>query len=160
MAVKPIPKGYHTLTPHLVVREAAKAIAFYKKAFGATEVMKMKGPDGKSIMHAEIMIGDSHLMLAEENKEQFALSPQSLSGTPVSVMIYDKDVDALFKKAVKAGATPLMEPADMFWGDRFGVVQDPFGHKWELATHKEDLDPAEMKKRMKAFFKQMTEQQH
>jgi PhnB protein len=150
MAVKPIPEGYHTLTPYLIVREADKAIAFYQKAFGATELMRMNGPDGK-VGHAELKIGDSMVMLSEENPHWGATSPQSLGGTPLSLAMYVVDVDASFHKAVEAGATIKRPLADQFYGDRSGTVTDPFGHIWTLSTHKEDVSHEEMTRRMEAF---------
>jgi uncharacterized glyoxalase superfamily protein PhnB len=149
-AVKPVPDGYHTITPHLVVRDAAKAIAFYAKALGAEERFRMPGPGG-SVMHAELNIGDSVVMLGEEAKERGALSPQSIGGSPVSLLIYVEDVDASFARADKAGCTVQMPPTDMFWGDRYGQLVDPFGHRWAIATHKEDVSPEEMARRMAAM---------
>jgi len=149
MAVKPIPDGYHTVTPYLVCRGAAKAIEFYTKAFGAKEMFRMPMPDG-SIAHAEVQIGDSMLMISDENPDMGAVSPQSLNGTPVNIFLYVKDVDAAFQQAVKAGATAVMPPTDMFWGDRYSKLSDPFGHSWSIATHKEDVAPEEMGKRAAA----------
>lgn len=147
---KPIPKGYHIITPSIVVRGAKEAIEFYKKAFGAKTVGGvMASPDGK-VMHAEIRIGDSIVMLSDEFPNMGSSSPQSVGGTSSSLMIYTRDVDALFNQAVAAGATVSMPVADMFWGDRYGVVTDPFGHRWALATHKEDLTPKEMARRAAA----------
>ena len=150
MAVKPIPEGYHTVTPYLVVQGAAKALEFYKKAFGATELVRMPGPGGK-VMHAEIRIGDSPVMLADEFPEMDARGPQALGGTPVGLCIYVENVDALFDRAVTAGAKVLRPVVDQFYGDRSGTVADPFGHKWTIATHKEDVSPEEMKRRMAAL---------
>lgn len=147
--VKPIPEGYHSVTPYLIVKGAAGAIEFYKKAFGATELMRMAQPDG-TIGHAEIKIGDSPIMLAEEVPEMGARSPQSLGGSPVSILLYVEDVDALFSQAVAAGAKVLRPVKDQFYGDRSGGVTDPFGHVWYIATHKEDLSPDELDKRAKA----------
>jgi PhnB protein len=147
MAVKAIPDGYYSLTPYLVVKGAAEAIEFYKKAFGATETLRMPGPGGR-IMHAEIKIGNSVLMLSDENPEQQQLSPVTLGGSGSSVMLYTSDVDATFKQATAAGATVVMPLMDMFWGDRMGNLKDPFGHSWAIATHKEDVSPEEMGKRM------------
>jgi PhnB protein len=147
MSVEAIPKGYHTVTPYLTVRDAARAIEFYKQAFGATERGVMKGPDGK-IMHAELMIGDSILMLADEFPEFGALSPQSTGGTSTGLHIYVKDVDSAFDRALKAGGSVEMPVSDMFWGDRYGKLKDPFGHKWSIATHTADLSADEMKKGM------------
>ena len=145
--VKPIPSGFHTLTPHLVVKGASKAIEFYKKAFGAEEIGRMPGPDGKSIIHADLKIGDSHVLLVDEFPEMGCRGPESIGGTPVTIHMYVEDVDAAFGKAVAAGAQVKMPLADMFWGDRYGVLADPFGHAWSLATHKEDLSPEEIGKR-------------
>lgn len=149
MPVKAIPDGYHTLTPYLVCRNAAEAIPFYEKALGATELYRMPGPDG-SVMHAELQIGTSRLMLSDENPQMGSTSPAALGGTPVSTFIYTEDVDAAFTRAVDAGATVKMPPTDMFWGDRFASVVDPFGHEWAMATHVEDVPPDEMMKRMEA----------
>src|SRR5437867_5578197 len=150
-AVKPIPDGFHTVTPALTVRGAAQAIEFYKKAFGAEEVERITGPDGR-VAHAEIRIGDSILMLGDEAPQWGSLSPQSLNGTPTSFYLYVKDVDAAFKRAVDAGAQVKMPVDNMFWGDRHGSVADPFGHVWSIATRKEDLTSAEIEKRSKAAF--------
>jgi PhnB protein len=147
MAVNAIPEGYYSLTPYLVVKGAAEAIEFYKKAFGAVETMRMDGPGGR-IMHAEVKIGNSTLMLGDENPERHALSPATLGGAGCSVMLYTDDTDATFKAAVAAGARADQPPTDMFWGDRMGNVTDPFGHSWAIATHKEDVSPEEMQKRM------------
>ena len=152
-ATKPIPQGYHSVTPYLVIRDAAKAIDFYKKAFGAVEKFRMAGPDGK-IGHAEIQIGDSMIMISDENPQFGSKSPQALGGSPVSIFLYVPDVDATFKQAVSAGAKETMAVSDQFWGDRYGKVADPFGHMWNLATHKEDLTPAEIDERAKKFFAQ------
>jgi PhnB protein len=154
--VKPIPEGFHTLTPHLVVKGADKAIDFYKKAFGAKEVGRMPGPDGKTIMHADLIIGDSHLMLVDEFPDMGCLGPQSVGGSPVSIHIYVEDVDTFFKQALAAGAQEKMPLTDMFWGDRYGMVADPFGHTWSIATHKEDLTVEEITKRSKAAFEANT----
>ncbi len=150
---KPIPDGYHGVTPHLVIREAAKAIEFYKKAFGAEERARMPGPDGKCIMHAEIKIGDSIVMLGEEFPQmQRWVSPQQLKGTTIALHLYVKDVDAAFERAVDAGATASMPVMDTFWGDRYGRVTDPWGHEWSLATHKQDLTMDEISQGAQAFF--------
>jgi len=151
--VNPIPEGYRTVTPYLIIRDAARAIEFYVKAFGAKEVMRMPLPDGK-LAHAEIQSGDSMIMMADENPEWGARSPQALNGTPVGVFLYVPDVDATFQRAVDAGATPTMPPADMFWGDRYGKLKDPFGHEWSVGTHVEDVPPEEMGKRQEAYFAQ------
>ena len=153
-AVKPIPDGFHTVTPHLVIKDAAAAIEFYKKAFGAEEVERMPGPGGHGIMHAEIRIGNSMIMLCDEFPEMGARGPQSLGGSPVSIMLYVEDVDAAVKQAVDAGAEVTMPVADMFWGDRYGRLNDPFGHQWAVATHKEDLTPDELRQRSEEYFKQ------
>jgi PhnB protein len=144
---KPIPSGFHTLTPHLVVKGASRAIDFYKKAFGAQEVGRLTSPDGKSIMHADLKIGDSHVFLVDECPQMGARGPESIGATPVTIHIYVEDVDDAFGKAVAAGAQVRMPLADMFWGDRYGLLTDPFGHSWSMATHKEDLTPAEIGKR-------------
>jgi len=149
-----IPEGYHTVTPSLFVRGAGQAIDFYKKAFGAEELMRFAGPDG-SIMHAEIRVGDSTLMLADEMPEQGGRSPKSLGGSAVSFFIYGDNVDAAWKRAMDAGATEVMPLADQFWGDRAGCLEDPFGHRWWLGQHMEDLTPEEIKKNADAFFSQM-----
>jgi PhnB protein len=153
MSVKPIPDGYHAATPYLIVKGAEKAIDFYKRAFDATETMRMPGPDG-SVMHAEIKIGDSHIMLADEHPGMGYRGPQALGGTPVSMMLYVEDVDARFKKAVAAGATVRRELTNQFYGDRSGTLEDPFGHVWTLATHVEDVPPDEMRRRGEALSKQ------
>jgi PhnB protein len=153
-AAKAIPQGYHTVTPSIVVAGAAKAIDFYKKAFGAEEIMRFPGPDG-SIMHAEIRIGDSVVMLGDEMPEQGGRSPKSYGGTPVSFFIYRENVDAAWKQAVAAGAKEKMPLQDMFWGDRTGCLVDPFGHQWWLAQHIQDLTPQEIQKNAEAFFSQM-----
>lgn len=145
--VNPIPSGYHTATPYLTVDDCARAIDFYKRAFSAQEIMRMEGPPGK-IGHAEIKIGDSAIMLADEMPGGTNRAPKSLGGTTAGIFLYVSDVDASYKKAVDAGAKGFMQPADMFWGDRFGTVVDPFGHAWSMATHKEDVAPEEMRKRM------------
>jgi PhnB protein len=146
---KAIPEGYHSVTPYLVIKDAAKALEFYKNAFGATELVRMPGPGGK-IMHAEIKIGDSPLMISEEMPERGTKSPQTLGGTPVSIFLYVNDVDAFAAKATAAGAKTLMPVQDQFWGDRYGQLADPFGHVWGVATHKEDVSPEEMRKRAAA----------
>jgi PhnB protein len=155
--VKPIPDGYHSLTPYLTVNDAARAIDFYKRAFGAQEVARMDGPGGK-IMHAELKFGDSMLMLSDEMPGAGGRSPKSLGGTPVNIFLYVKDVDSTFQQAVAAGAKGEMPVADMFWGDRYGKVTDPFGHSWSLATHKEDVAPEEMRKRAQAAMAKMGRQ--
>jgi len=155
MSVKPIPEGYHTITPYLTVRDAARAIEFYKQAFGAKEKGGvMKGPDGK-VMHAELVIGDSIIMLADEFPEFGAVSPQGIGGSATGLHIYVEDVDLAFERAVKAGAETEMPVMDMFWGDRYGKLKDPFGHKWSIATHKADLSAEEMDRSMHEAMSQM-----
>jgi len=149
MSVKPIPEGYHSVTPYLIVRGGSDAIEFYKKAFGAVELFRMAAPDGK-IGHAEIKIGDSPIMLADEFPEMGHKGPQTIGGSPVSLLIYVEDVDAVFDQAVTAGATVKEALQDKFYGDRMGTVVDPFGHVWHLGTHKEDVSPEEMERRAKA----------
>ena len=149
--VKPIPDGYHTATPYLNVRDAAGAIEFYKKGFGASELTRLVGPGGK-VLHAEIKIGDSVIMIAEETEEWGNKSPQTLGGTPVRIVLYVEDVDALARQAVAAGAKLLVPVADQFYGDRSGRLQDPFGHLWLISTHTEDVSPEEMRKRTDALF--------
>ncbi len=151
--VKEIPKGFHTVTPYLTVTDATRAIDFYKRAFGAEEVLRMDGPGGK-IAHAEIKIGDSIIMLSDE-MPGYSRSPQSLGGTAVNIFLYVKDVDQIFQRAVAAGARINMPVSDMFWGDRYGQVTDPFGHSWSLATHKEDVLPEELRKRTQAAMSKM-----
>jgi len=148
-AVKPIPEGYHSVTPYLIISGAADAIEFYKKAFGAIELLRMPYPDGK-IGHAEIKIGDSPIMLADEVPDMKYLSPKTLGGSPVSILLYVEDVDTVFNRAVAAGATQDRPVEDKFYGDRAGSLIDPFGHTWHLATHKEDVTPEEMERRSKA----------
>lgn len=154
MSVKPIPDGYHSLTPYLTVRGAATAIDFYTAAFGAVEVLRMPMPDG-SVAHAEVRIGDSVVMLGEENPAWGNKSPQALGGTPAGLMLYVPDCDAVFARAVAAGATVMKPLTDQFYGDRSGTVIDPFGHAWTVATHVEDVPPGEMQKRMDAMAAQM-----
>jgi PhnB protein len=146
---KPIPEGYHTATPYLIIKDAAKAIEFYKKAFGAKEMMRMSQPDGR-IGHAEIKIGDSPIMLADEFPEMGARSPQSLGGSSVSILLYVEDVDAFANQAVAAGTKVVRAVKDQFYGDRSGSFEDPFGHQWHIATHVEDVAPEEMHKRAAA----------
>lgn len=147
--VKAIPEGYHSVTPYLIIKRAADAIEFYKKALGATELMRMPQPDGR-IGHAELKIGDSHVMLADEFPEKNIRGPKSLGGSPVTIHLYVEDVDAVAKRAVAAGAKELMPVTDQFYGDRAGKFEDPFGHLWYISTHKEDLSPEEIAKRAKA----------
>jgi len=147
MTAKAIPEGYHTLTPYMTVRDATRAVEFYKQAFGAVEKGVMKSPDGK-IMHAELRIGDSLFMLADEFPEMNVKGPQSLEGTSVSFLIYVEDVDAFTAQAVGAGAKVTMPVADMFWGDRYGQIEDPFGHRWSVATHVKDKSLEEIQQAM------------
>ena len=147
MPVDPIPAGYHSLTPYLVVEEAARAIEFYKMAFGAEELLRLEGPGG-SVAHAEVKVGDSPLMLADENPEMGFRAPGALGGTPVTLMFYVEDVDQVFAQALEAGATALRPVEDQFYGDRAGTLQDPFGHIWTVATHTEDLTPDQLAERM------------
>lgn len=147
--VKPIPEGYHSVTPYLIVKDAARAIEFYKKAFGATELLRFPDPSGK-VGHAEIKIGDSPIMMADEFPEKGARSPQSFGGSPVLIHLYVEDVDARVRQAVAAGAKLVRPVEDQFYGDRSGGVEDPFGYVWYLATHKEDLTPEEMRRRAAA----------
>ena len=155
VAVKPIPEGYHSITPHLTVRGAARAIDFYRRAFGAEEIGRMHGPDGKTVMHAELKIGNSRLFLCDEVPEMECRGPETLGGTASGIYLYVRDVDETFRKAVEAGATVKRPLEDMFWGDRTGSVVDPFGHSWDLATHREDVPPEEMKRRGEEFFKKV-----
>jgi PhnB protein len=153
---KTIPEGYHSINTYLVVRNADRAIEFYKKAFGAEERFRMYGPDGKAIMHAELKIGDSIFMLSEESKEMKAHSPESIGGSPVSLYVYVRDVDQIFNQAVSEGATVLKPVNDQFYGDRSGYLKDPFGHLWSIATHKKDLSPDELRQAGEAFFEEMS----
>jgi PhnB protein len=155
MAVKPIPDGYRTVTPYLAVDDAAEAIDYYTKAFGAKERGRMEAPGGK-IGHAELEIGDSLVMLSDPFPQASTRTPKELGGTSASVFLYVEDVDAVVKQAVDAGATITMEVEDQFWGDRFGTVQDPFGHLWSIATHVEDVPPEEMAERAKAAMAAMS----
>ena len=154
-STKKIPEGYHSINTYLVVRDGAKAIEFYKKAFGAEEHFRMHGPDGKTIMHADLKIGDSVFMLTEESTEMKALSPESIGGSPVSMYLYVEDVDTVFNQAVSEGAKVLMSVRDQFYGDRSGHLRDPFGHLWSVATHKKDLSPDELKKAGETFLEEM-----
>jgi len=146
-----IPAGYHTVTPYLIVNGVARAIDFYKQAFGATEVVRIAGPGGK-IGHAEIKIGDSRIMLADEFPEMDARGPQTIGGTPVGLMLYFEDADAVTARAISAGAKVLRPVQDQFYGDRSGTIADPFGHKWTIGTHKEDVSPEDIQKRAAAMF--------
>ena len=147
--VKSIPEGYHAVTPYLIIKGAADALEFYKKAFGATELFRMAQPDGR-IGHAEMQIGDSRIMLADEYPEMTYLSPATLGGSASSIMLYVEDVDAVFPRALAAGATEQRPVEDKFYGDRTGSLVDPFGHVWHVGTHKEDVTPEEMEKRLAA----------
>jgi PhnB protein len=150
MSVQPIPAGYHSVTPYLILRDASAAIEFYKQAFNATEIMRLNGPDG-SIAHAEIKIGDSPVMMSNECPEMGFSSPASYGGTPVSLMIYVEDCDRVFAQALAAGATEVKPLQDQFYGDRSGTLTDPFGHVWTVATHKEEVSPEEIHKRLAAM---------
>jgi PhnB protein len=152
-SVKPIPDGMHSLTPHLVCHGAADAIEFYKKAFGAVEMGRVPGPDGR-LMHAQVRIGDSALMLVDEWPEMGSVGPKDLKGSPVTIHLYVTDVDATVAQAVAAGAKVTMPVDDMFWGDRYGRLEDPFGHQWSVATHKRDLSPEEIKAGMAKMTKE------
>jgi len=156
-AASPIPRGFHTVTPHLVIKGAAQAIEFYKRAFGAQVMARMDGPGG-GVGHAELKIGDSIIFLADEFPQSPCKSPQTLGGTTATLHLYVPDVDASFKQAVAAGARETMPVTDMFWGDRFGQLADPFGHTWSIATRKEILTPEETDKRAQAFWQQMQAQ--
>jgi uncharacterized glyoxalase superfamily protein PhnB len=153
--VDPVPKGCNTVSVYLVVPNSDEALKFYTAAFGAKEAMRMMGPDGKSVMHASMRLGDSTIMLADENPQWGSKSPATLSGTPVSIHLYVKDADKLFERAVAAGCTVIMPIGDQFWGDRFGRLKDPFGHEWSIGTQKEILSKKELLKRQQAFFAQM-----
>ena len=155
---KPIPDGFHTVTPAIVVRNAVDAINFYKRALGAEELMRMPGPDGRSIMHAELKIGDSIIFISDESPHASARSPQTLGGSTTVLNLYVKDADTAFQKAIDAGGKSTMPVADQFWGDRYGMFVDPFGYSWGLATHKEDLSEKEMAERANAFFASMQQQ--
>ena len=150
MAVKPIPDGYHSVTPYLIVNGGPSALEFYKKVFGATEVSRFDGPDGK-LAHAEIRIGDSMVMLSDEFGEMGFRGPHSIGGSPVGIMLYVEDCDQMFNRAVAAGATVKKPLEDQFYGDRSGTLEDPFGHLWTIATHKEDVTPEELQRRMAAM---------
>jgi PhnB protein len=154
--VKAIPDGLHTVTPHLVIRGAAKAIDFYKNAFGAQELMRMNGPGG-TIGHAELKIGDSVIFLADEFPQGPVKAPESLGSSSCVLNLYVEDVDKVYDTAVKAGGKAAMPPADMFWGDRYGQLVDPFGHVWGVATHKEEVSPEETEKRAKEFWANMAQ---
>ena len=145
--VNPIPEGMRSVTPHLICAGAAKALDFYARAFGAEELSRIPGPDGR-VMHASFRIGDSAIMLNDENPEWGALGPKALKGSPVTIHLYVEDADAFFDRAVKAGAKATMPLDDMFWGDRYGKLEDPFGHQWSIGTHVRDVTPEEMQQAM------------
>ena len=153
MAVKPIPEGYHSITPYLIIKGAAAAIDYYKKVFGAQERMRMDGPGG-TIGHAELEIGDSVIMLADESPEMGHRSPKTLGGSPVSVVLYVENVDAVFKRGLDAGGKQVRPVENQFYGDRMGSLEDPFGHIWSVGTHVEDVTPAEMERRAAEMAKQ------
>jgi PhnB protein len=153
--VKPIPDGHHTVAPYLAIKNAVSALEFYKKAFGATETYKLIVPDGR-VGHAEIRLGDSLIMLSDEFPEFGGKAPEALGGSPVSIHLYVEDVDAFVKRAVAAGARERKPVADQFYGDRSGQLEDPYGHLWWVATHKEDVAPEEMQKRVQALFARAT----
>ncbi len=155
--VQPIPEGYQTLTPMFIFKDARKAIEFYKKAFGAEERFVMPGPDGKGVMHAEVRIGNSIFMMGEESPQCPSKSAETLGESPISFYVYLENVDEAFKTAVAAGAEVKMPVEDMFWGDRMGTVQDPFGYSWSLASHTRDLSPEEIQEGAKAAFAKMAE---
>jgi PhnB protein len=152
MAAKRVPQGFHRVTPHLTVRNAAAMIEFYKKAFGAIEKQRAPGPDGKSIMHASIQIGDSMVFLNDEFPEMGAFSPLGAKTTPVTLHLFVEDADKQFEQALAAGAVVVMPLADQFWGDRYGIVKDPSGHQWSIGSHIEDVTPAQMQERMAKEF--------
>jgi uncharacterized glyoxalase superfamily protein PhnB len=151
-APKPVPEGYHTITPHLVVRDAAEAIAFYQKAFGAVENYRLNGPDGKAVMHGELKIGDSIIFLGAESPGSECKSPATLKGTAVELYLYVKDADAAYRQAVAAGAKAVRPVQEMFWGDRMGSLEDPFGHRWSVATRIKDLSQEESAEGAREFF--------
>lgn len=153
--VKKIPEGYHSITPYLNIKNCAEAIEFYKKAFGAKEKFRMATPDGKAIVHAELQIGDSPLMLADELPQMQNLSPATLNGTSSGIFLYVEDVDKTFNQAVSEGAKVLDPVKDVFWGDRHGAIEDPFGHRWSISTHVRDPSPEELKKGTQEAFSQM-----
>jgi PhnB protein len=153
MPVSPIPDGYHSVTAYLIVKGAARAIEFYQQAFGATEITRLDGPGG-TIGHAEVMIGDSPVMLADEHPDMGALSPETVGGSPVNMLIYTADADAMFQRALDTGAEQVRPMADQFYGDRSGTVRDPFGHQWTIATHVEDVSQEELQRRMEEMMQQ------
>jgi PhnB protein len=153
MPVKSIPDGYSTVTPYLIVRDGARALDFYKRAFGATELYRLAAPDGK-VLHAEMQVGNSRIMMAEEIPQMGARSPQALGGTPVTILLYGEGVDARVQQATAAGAKVVRPLQDQFYGDRSATLEDPFGHVWTIATHIEDVPPTEIQKRAEAMMKQ------
>jgi uncharacterized glyoxalase superfamily protein PhnB len=150
-SVRRIPEGFHALTPHLTVKDAAGAIDFYKRAFGAVELSRAPGPDGNGLWHADLMIGDSHLFLNDEFPDMGGTAPPTLGGTPVTVHLFVEDADEIFARAVGAGATVTMPIENAFWGDRYGIITDPYGHSWSIASRLEDLTPEEMMQRAMAM---------
>ena len=154
---QPVPEGFHTVTPYLMLQGASEAIEFYKRAFGAKERFRLPGPDGKGIGHAEIMIGNSIIMLADTMAEFHQKSPKTLGGSPVNFAVYVEDVDAVFQQAVEAGATVTRPVKDMFYGDRVGCLVDPFGHQWSIMTHKEDVSPEELERRLPEEYAKMAQ---
>ena len=155
MAVKHVPEGFNTVSTYLIVKNAQEALDFYQKAFGAELRYRMRGPDGKSTMHAEMRLGNSTVMLTDENPQWGTKSPATLGGTPASLHVYVDNADKLFDRAVKAGCTVKAPLMDAFWGDRYGKLTDPFGHEWGIATHKEDVSPDEMERRAAEWFASM-----
>jgi PhnB protein len=152
MAVRAIPEGFHSITPYLIIKNASQGIEFYKQAFGAQETFRMEDPSSKKVGHAELKIGDSFIMLADEHPDRGYRSPEALGGTPVSILLYVENVDAVVEQAVRAGAKLERPVRDEFYGDRTGTLRDPYGHVWSVATHKEDVSPEEMKRRAAAAF--------
>lgn len=157
--VKAVPKGFRTVNAYLTVDAGTRALEFYRKAFNAKEIGRMMYPDGQKLAHAEIKIGNTMVMLSDEAPEMDVRSPKSIGGTGLRLVLYVRNCDRVYKRALKAGATSRMEPADMFWGDRWSVVEDPFGHRWCICTHKEDVPPEEMARRSQDFFAKMSGQQ-
>ncbi|HEX9745054.1 MAG TPA: VOC family protein [bacterium] len=153
--VKPVPDGYHTITPYIVVKGIDEALNFYQKAFDAEKIHVALMPDGKTVMHAEMQIGDSRIMMNDEWPQSNMLSPSSIGNSPVTLHLYVEDVDKIFQQAVDAGCQVGFPLEDTFWGDRYGLLIDPYGHKWSVATHKEDLTPEEMEKRSNEYFSRM-----
>jgi PhnB protein len=154
-AVRPIPEGFHTITPHMVVRGVADAIDFYRKAFGAEELYRNLAPDGVRIIHAELLLGDSRFFLVDENPAWGAHSPLSLNGASITLHLYVEDVDTFFERAVAAGCEVKMPVQDCFWGERYGMLRDPYGHSWSVSTQVEDLSPAQIQERAKDYFNKM-----